>query len=147
MNFKRCCLTTVPCELLQILDLTTLDRAATLRVLANHVWNGDNAIPRKLCVKHLRKFAGLLLSSNVVNRTVEKYQLRRLVSADAGPRYLISTGILRIGGFALMSNHTAKCLQQSLLPSRLDRHTARPKTRRLWSEHSVSSKQSSEKQP
>jgi hypothetical protein len=69
-NLKRCCPHTISPELLQILDLTTLDGAATPRVLANHVWNGGNVIARELCVKHLRKFAEALLTSEQDSREI-----------------------------------------------------------------------------
>ncbi|KAJ0100686.1 hypothetical protein J7T55_003305 [Diaporthe amygdali] len=62
-NLERCCPATISAELLQILDLGTADRAAKMRVLVCHVRNSGGAIPRELCVKHVRRFAEALVLS------------------------------------------------------------------------------------
>jgi hypothetical protein len=66
-NLKRCCPSTISPELLRILDLSTLEHAATVQVLSDHVCDG---VPQDLCVKHLRKFAEVLLTSEQDSREV-----------------------------------------------------------------------------
>lgn len=70
VNLKRCCPATISPELLRILDLGSLDRTSTVNVLSSHVRYGGGAIPRELCVKHLRRFAEALIASEQGNQDI-----------------------------------------------------------------------------
>jgi len=92
-NTGRCCPATISPELLRMLDLGSSDRTSTMSVLSSHVRYSGGAIPRELCVKHLRRFAEALVTSEQDSRDIPPAAtgLRRrrasLTDADGHPAY------------------------------------------------------------
>ncbi|KAL2284419.1 hypothetical protein FJTKL_08831 [Diaporthe vaccinii] len=117
-NAGRCCPATISPELLRILDLGSLDRTPTVSVLSSLVRYSSDAIPRELCVKHLRRFAEALVTSEQGGRDVppavtgSRRRRASLTDADGHPAYRR----VRLDGQAYSQGHPAITLAQQSRP-------------------------------